>query len=250
MEVHHPNHPTHKKEWKEYLIEFVMLFTAVTLGFFAENFREQVVESHKEKEYMHTMAADLKEDLDRINNTITITSIKTKAMDSLVRNIHSNSHTDSSMRMLYYLYRRYMGSATDVAFSRRTINQLINSGNLRLIKNMAISDSIVLYDINTERILRQYSVYHDQYQQKAREISNKLFDSYYLIDYDRQTVGALLKTKIKLQFLNNDDKLLREYANIIYSGKSVLTVYITILERHKILANNILKQLENEYSIK
>jgi hypothetical protein len=33
MEVHHPHHPAHKKNWSEYLLEFVMLFTAVTLGF-------------------------------------------------------------------------------------------------------------------------------------------------------------------------------------------------------------------------
>ncbi len=33
MEVHHPHHPTHKKKWAEYLLEFVMLFAAVTLGF-------------------------------------------------------------------------------------------------------------------------------------------------------------------------------------------------------------------------
>ncbi len=40
MEVHHPHHPTHKKKWAEYIIEFVMLFAAVTLGFLAENLRE------------------------------------------------------------------------------------------------------------------------------------------------------------------------------------------------------------------
>jgi len=39
MEVHHPHHPTHKKKWSEYIIEFLMLFAAVTLGFFAENVR-------------------------------------------------------------------------------------------------------------------------------------------------------------------------------------------------------------------
>ena len=43
MEVHHPHHPTHKKKWSEYIIEFVMLFTAVTLGFFAENLREHTI---------------------------------------------------------------------------------------------------------------------------------------------------------------------------------------------------------------
>ncbi|MEY3920804.1 MAG: hypothetical protein RL634_565, partial [Bacteroidota bacterium] len=36
--------PTHKKNWSEYIIEFVMLFTAVTLGFFAENIREHLAE--------------------------------------------------------------------------------------------------------------------------------------------------------------------------------------------------------------
>jgi hypothetical protein len=52
MEVHHPQHPTHKKKWSEYIIEFVMLFTAVTLGFFAENIREHLAENEKKNELL------------------------------------------------------------------------------------------------------------------------------------------------------------------------------------------------------
>lgn len=33
MEVHHSSHTTHKKKAKEYLVEFFMIFTAVTLEF-------------------------------------------------------------------------------------------------------------------------------------------------------------------------------------------------------------------------
>ena len=44
MEVHHPHHPSHKKKWSEYILEFVMLFTAVSLGFIAENIREHNTE--------------------------------------------------------------------------------------------------------------------------------------------------------------------------------------------------------------
>ena len=40
MEVHHP---TYKKKWSEYIIEFIMLFAAVTLGFFAENFKHKTL---------------------------------------------------------------------------------------------------------------------------------------------------------------------------------------------------------------
>jgi hypothetical protein len=42
MEVHHHPHLPHgeKKKFKEYFLEFLMIFLAVTLGFFAENVRE------------------------------------------------------------------------------------------------------------------------------------------------------------------------------------------------------------------
>jgi hypothetical protein len=42
MEVHHhPDLHHEKKKFKEYLLEFVMIFLAVTLGFFAETIREK-----------------------------------------------------------------------------------------------------------------------------------------------------------------------------------------------------------------
>ena len=52
MEVHkHPHDVTHKKKWREYLLEFFMIFLAVTAGFFAENIREHLDDNKKEKEY-------------------------------------------------------------------------------------------------------------------------------------------------------------------------------------------------------
>ncbi len=66
MEVHHPHHPTHKKKWSEYIIEFVMLFTAVTLGFFAENIREGIAEKHKKQELLAAVVHDFKTDKSEI----------------------------------------------------------------------------------------------------------------------------------------------------------------------------------------
>ena len=248
MEVHHHSH--HPKKWKEYITEFLMLFLAVTLGFFAENIREKVVESHRAHEYMVTMIQDLKEDTSRINIAIRNTDRKVKAMDTLIRTIYKTPYTDTTIRLMYYLHRRYMGSSTTVSFSRRTINQLISSGNLRLIKNMAISDSIVQYDIGTEITTRQYDVYHDQFQQKARELSNRIFDSYYLLDYSRENVINLLNTNSKLTLLTSDEKFIKEYANIVYGGKNVLAIYSVLLNNHKKLAEQIIDQLSKEYQIK
>jgi len=84
MEVHHPHHPTHKKKWSEYIIEFVMLFTAVTLGFFAENIREHIAEHEKKKELMKIVALDLQRDLKQLEFHQQDYAVKFKACDSLL----------------------------------------------------------------------------------------------------------------------------------------------------------------------
>src|SRR5437762_1603799 len=51
MEVHHHPH-VEKKNFKEYLLEGLMIFLAVTMGFFAESLRENVSNHEKELNYM------------------------------------------------------------------------------------------------------------------------------------------------------------------------------------------------------
>jgi hypothetical protein len=70
MEVHHHAH-TERKKWTHYLWEFLMLFLAVTLGFFVENQREHLVEHQREKQFVQSLFNDIKADtanLDRIIN--------------------------------------------------------------------------------------------------------------------------------------------------------------------------------------
>src|ERR1700750_2357010 len=63
MEVHHHPDLHHKrKNFKEYFLEFLMIFLAVTMGFFAESYREHLVNNDKEEVYMKSMIQDLKRD--------------------------------------------------------------------------------------------------------------------------------------------------------------------------------------------
>ncbi len=51
MEVHHPPQLEHKsKPWKQYLLERLMIFIAVMLGFIAENIRENLTDKENEKQ--------------------------------------------------------------------------------------------------------------------------------------------------------------------------------------------------------
>jgi hypothetical protein len=90
MEVHHPHHPTHKKKWSEYLLEFFMLFLAVTLGFFAENIREHLAEENKAKELLHVVAKDLRSDLEQMKMLREMENEKIKLADSLKMILNSN----------------------------------------------------------------------------------------------------------------------------------------------------------------
>src|SRR6478752_1646330 len=84
MEVHHhPDLHHRKKHWKEYFLEFLMIFLAVTLGFFAENFRESITDSHRGKEYIKSLAQDLKADTTFFNHVIFLNDMQRKGCDSL-----------------------------------------------------------------------------------------------------------------------------------------------------------------------
>src|ERR1035438_2735349 len=58
MEVHHHPH-VEKKGFREYFLEFLMIFLAVTLGFIAENIREHFADVRTEKEYLSSFKQQL-----------------------------------------------------------------------------------------------------------------------------------------------------------------------------------------------
>ena len=58
MEVHHHPH-VEKKSFKEYLLEGLMIFLAVSMGFIAENIREHITEN----KIAHEMAENFYQEL-------------------------------------------------------------------------------------------------------------------------------------------------------------------------------------------
>ncbi len=140
-EVHkHPKHVTHKKKWTEYLLEFFMLFLAVFLGFVAENIRENSVERHRERDYIINIKKDLAEDITAINIWIPAISRIGNGFDSLMDLLQS-PNAASRGSDLYYYARMSTRSRSFVA-SNNTFTELKNSGNLRLITNKVVVNSL------------------------------------------------------------------------------------------------------------
>ena len=83
MEVHHHPH-VEKKGFKEYFLEFVMIFLAVTLGFIAENIREGITNRKKEKQYMVLLGQDLKKDTAALHYSIRRLNRDFSSEDSMI----------------------------------------------------------------------------------------------------------------------------------------------------------------------
>ena len=167
-----PVHKARGKRVKHYLFEFFMLFLAVFCGFIAENWREKMVEHQREKQYIRSIVEDLKSDTLQSGKVLARLKILQAGIDSVVVALASPEISNNSNKA-YELWTKNMGLEVFVS-NDRTIQQLKNSGALRLIRNKAVSDSIMNYD----QTLKKYYVQSDLMYSGLRDVTNysELFD--------------------------------------------------------------------------
>lgn len=148
MEVHHHPH-VGKKGVKEYFFEFLMIFLAVTLGFFAESFREYLNNRSKENEYMASLVEDLKSDTAFLNLSIhTLIPYHLKWMDS-TRNLLQMPEHNGKDRMVYQALIIGTAWTYDFHFTQRTLSQLHSEG-FSLIRKKEAVDAITQLESNYE----------------------------------------------------------------------------------------------------
>ena len=85
METHaqHLHHAPGKKIW-HYFYEFLMLFLAVTLGFFVENQREDYTEHKRANVYAASLHNDLQDDTLQLNSLVKRYRIAATCIDTFI----------------------------------------------------------------------------------------------------------------------------------------------------------------------
>ena len=182
MEVHHHPNLHHKpKPWKEYFLEFLMIFLAVTLGFFAENIREHFIDTKKGKEYAISLKEDLLKDTLIIQKTIWTLNRDIAGCDSL--NGYLQNERTKTVRDLQKLYQYNLSALGGFSFSLtdRTSSQLKNSGGMRLLTNKEVIDGILDY-WESASILNGIQTATSTLRQQAREKTYLIFDNQYYSD--------------------------------------------------------------------
>src|SRR6266700_2928555 len=146
MEVHHhPDMHHERKKFKVYLLEFLMIFLAVTLGFFAESFREHISEKNMERQYMKQIVENLKYDTIRCVFNAELNEELIRGMDSLRGEIRLAINGNINSNALYYYGLMYGGKYAIAAFNTSAIKEFKNSGSLRLVESKKLMDEITEY---------------------------------------------------------------------------------------------------------
>jgi lipopolysaccharide export LptBFGC system permease protein LptF len=176
MEVHHHPDLNHKrKKIKEYFLEFLMIFLAVFLGFIAENVRENLSERAKEKEYIFSFIEDLEADTANLHEQIPLMKSSIRGLDTLINQTYLYLEGKGDTRLMYYTYHHDCRAVFNLELSQRTINQLKNSGNMRLIHDRNAANIISDAEVGFE-ILNQRTNFYRTRQEDATSFGLKIFD--------------------------------------------------------------------------
>jgi hypothetical protein len=182
MEVHHHGHVHSQKKWKEYLFQFLMLFLAITLGFFVENQREHYIENKRAKDFARLLIDDLRFDISELNRAARVTNKIIAASDSLAPLLNTPDIKKVPGGKLYF-YEYWSGWRWRIVSRDATLQQLKNSGALRYLKN-----ELVRSILNYEESLKVIYLLQDKYEPDKVEnwrLVQKVFDNDYFDELDR-----------------------------------------------------------------
>jgi hypothetical protein len=254
MEVHHHAHdpaaPHHKKNWKSYFWEFLMLFLAVFCGFMAEYQLEHVIEHQREKQYMKSMVRDLVADTASLNQDWPFKVERIAAIDSLFEyfSVHRDANTIPA-----YVHNLFRRSTWDRNYNRNnaTISQLKNAGNMRLVRKRIVADSILAYDFVWTKADKNYTEAQGLNGELVNEYIRKILNDYSLLPYykannsggarlpEDSTINIKINTAVLIELLNHLHK-------VKTSTKNQMDYYQGI----NTMAKNLITLIKKEYHLK
>lgn len=253
MEVHHPHHLTHKKKAKEYFLEFLMLFIAVTLGFFAENLREKQIEQHREISYLKNIHEDLQLDFKRVDSVIVFNNRRLLELDTLFQKINNKTLENEDV---YFYVRNLIGRST-FENSHIGFDQIKSAGGFRMIKNQKIITGIQQYETMLASLEKLENVREKTLEQCRFKMSAILNPSinYEMIKTQNVTNGIRRFNRPKKadEIIKQYPKQVDELFNILAVGVNTNNFLNTSLKKLKVIGTKldeaIMKDFGHEINI-
>ena len=255
MEVHHHPDIHHKrKKFREYFLEFLMIFLAVTMGFLAESLREHINDKAKGKEYMSSLVAELRYDTAEYNKVLNEILYIRPILDSLFINVREAS------RFNYVLMGKWNTPVNEMHLlympTLPTIQQLKSSGNLRLIQSKAVSTKMMEYETFVQGSMHSEEQSITGAMEKIFSMEDELCDeSEFNEKTDKNMEDSAAQYSMKNGFYYNmrlmvkDPVTLNKMANGFINYKSRNWGYYTNTMHAKAIATELIKSIGEAYHL-
>ncbi|MEO7923591.1 MAG: hypothetical protein ABIR30_07925 [Chitinophagaceae bacterium] len=251
MEVHAHTHPSpssgHRKKWTHYLWEFLMLFLAVFCGFLAEYQLEHKIEKDREKQYIHSILEDLAEDTSALSATIISYGESQKRNDTLIR-LLSSADVKNHGADLYHLGRRASRSGR-LAIHDATIQQLKNSGALRLIRKERVSKAIIEY-YNQLVFINYLQKIEDDEIMEYRKMAIEVFHPVLFNDMVIESSNTIMTPSGNPALLTYDSKILLRIAGMLSYIRNTKLGLAKAETEMNTLAEELIVLIKKEYHLK
>jgi hypothetical protein len=256
MEVHHHSHTADhdihqgKKKWSHYFWEFLMLFLAVTLGFFVENKREHIVENKRARQYASFLYDDLVKDTSSLLEGIDFMATGIKKLDTLILVLKSFDPAISVPRV--YALSGYAYSNPIFNPTMSTIEQLKNSGSLRYFHDKNLIQIFSKYDndILILKTIEDRNAYLSEEMRKflAQFLDLKKVNLPVVTDSARFTMHAFT-VDINLKLYKNDPSQFEQFANLCTLKQIDWSNRLARQSRILISMRNLTRSLKDEYHL-
>jgi hypothetical protein len=255
MEVHHHSH-TARKKWTHYFWEFLMLFLAVSLGFYAENTRETILHKKEVKTQLNSMLSDLQSDISLFDSVTARNSFSAEMADSLVELLHSDITNTTE---IYFTARTVTANVGYYYTNSKSFDHLKAAGMLRYIKNKGLLDSIGTYYASFQWLANQI----DLLRLKLDEIhkgNTRLFDSYVFqqMMMNIKIIGAsavggqrtnISKPLVKPSLLSADVKDINTVSLNYHYYSTTIKFYIRNAIALQNRAKGLIEMIKKEYNL-
>lgn len=254
MEVHHPHHPLHKKKWQEYLLEFFMLFLAVTLGFFAENLREHNIVNEKINKNKIAILKDLKQDQATIDSIFVNEDMYIKQFNKAINTLSlfkqgkiNESQLIDSIKMMPSL----VGGTSTLYMNNSSFKNMQSSGLLSNLDDFNLKSKLSYYYEVIFKRIESNNNFFDQagiYFNNTYLIGlgrlirhNKLIDEEYPINKESEYSNFMYELKKTKDLIKSDEFVydMQKYFNYIF-------IYRMALTKAKEENNSLIKLMEQE----
>jgi len=245
MEVHHHS-KIEKKGLKEYFLEFLMISLAVTIGFFAENLREHLSDSKKEKEYIKSLVQDLEIDQQVLSQSTSTLQSGIDMLDSLVIILDNSSQVPENTAELYYL-ARLAPRLQPLIINDKTFEQLQNSGNFRLVKHIGTSNKIVEYYKQLSLVRLLETINENEFTQ-YKDVASRIFDPEVFIKTEGKG-NEIIKLSYNPPLRTNDKDLLQQLSIFAVYMHGTRKGLLSADEKIKKSGANLISYLQKEYHL-